>query len=124
MLISRILTLSGGSIKINGRPATAAILKEISKDLINIHGQHDNQKLLDPDNYYIYLDMIAENQNVLSDYYNEFKNFNAIRRELTAQETDEGEKQRRVDILQYQINELEQADITVGEIDNIKRKEL
>ncbi len=122
LLISRTLTLNGGSIKINGRPATAAVLKDISKNLINIHGQHDNQKLLDPDSYYIYLDMIAENQNVLNDYYNEFKHFNAIRRELTAQETDEGEKQRRLDILQYQINELEEADITIGEIDNIKRK--
>ena len=122
LLISRTLTLNGGSIKINGRPATAAVLKDISKNLINIHGQHDNQKLLDPDSYYIYLDMLAENNDLLNNYYNEFKHFNAIRRELNAQETDEGEKQRRLDILQYQINELEEADITIGEIDNIKRK--
>lgn len=122
LLITRAFTLSGGSIKINGRPATAGVLKDVSKNLINIHGQHDNQKLLNPDNYYIYLDMIAENQKQLKDYYDEFKHFNAVRRELNANETDEGEKLRRIEILEYQINELEQADITVGEADDIKRK--
>lgn len=122
LLITRVLTLGGGSIKINGRPTTATVLKEIAKNLINIHGQHDNQRLLDPDNYYIYLDLIAENQAERQEYYNEFKHFNSVRRELNAQETDEGEKLRRTEILQYQIKELEDADIFVGEIDEIKRK--
>ena len=122
LLISRAITLNGGTIKINGRPATATVLKEISKNLINIHGQHDNQKLLNPDNYYLYLDMLAENKNLLDEYYDEFKHFNLIRRELNETETDEGEKQRRIDVLQYQINELENADISVGEVDDIKRK--
>ncbi len=122
VLITRILTVSGGSIKINGRSATATVLKEISKNLINIHGQHDNQKLLNPDNYYIYLDMLAENEAQRKAYYDEFKHFNAVRRELNSQETDEGEKLRRTEILQYQIKELEDADISVGEIDEIKRK--
>ena len=122
LLVTRTLTLSGGTIKVNGRPATASILKEIAKNLINIHGQHDNQKLLDPDNYYLYLDMLAENGDELTDYYNEFKHFNAVRRELNSQETDEGEKQRRMDILQYQIKELEDADVSLGEVDEIKRK--
>ena len=122
LLVARTLTLSGGTIKINGRPATASILKELSKNLINIHGQHDNQRLLNPDNYYCYLDLLAENQKELTEYYNEFKYFNDVRRELNSQETDEGEKQRRIEILQYQIKELEDAEITVGEIDEIRRK--
>ncbi len=122
LLITRVLTLGGGSIKINGRPATATVLKEVSKNLINIHGQHDNQKLLNPDNYYLYLDMLAENQDVLNEYYGEFKHFNSVRRELNSQETDEGEKLRRKEILEYQIKELSDADITVGEFDEIKRK--
>lgn len=122
LLVARTLTLSGGTIKINGRPATASILKELSKNLINIHGQHDNQRLLNPDNYYCYLDLLAENQKELTEYYNEFKHFNDVRRELNSQETDEGEKQRRIDILQYQIKELEDAEIAVGEIDEIRRK--
>ncbi len=122
LLITRILTLNGGSIKINGKSATASVLKEVVKNLINIHGQHDNQKLLDPDNYYIYLDMLAENNDLLDDYYAEFKHFNAVRRELNAQETDEGEKLRRTEILQYQIKELEDADIKLGEVEDIKKK--
>lgn len=122
VLITRVLTRGGGSIKINGRPATSTVLKEVSKNLINIHGQHDNQKLLNPDNYYVYLDMIAENGDIKQQYYNEFKHFNAVRRELNAQETDEGEKLRRIEILQYQIKELEEADITLGELDDIKHK--
>lgn len=122
VFITRTLTLSGGSIKINGRPATATVLKEVSKNLINIHGQHDNQRLLDPDNYYVYLDMIAENDGIQQEYYDEFKHFNTVHRELNAQETDEGEKLRRTEILKYQIKELEEADITVGEFEDIKRK--
>lgn len=122
LLITRTLTLNGGTIKINGRPATATILKEIAKNLINIHGQHDNQKLLNPDNYYLYLDMLAGNYDKINEYYDEFKHFNKIRRELNLQEIDESEKQRRTDILNYQIKELEDADITVGEIAEIKRK--
>ncbi len=122
LLITRVFTQSGGTIKINGRSATSSILKECSKNLINIHGQHDNQKLLDPNNYYMYLDMLAENKELLDKYYNEFKHFNNVRRELNSQETDEGQKQRRIDILQYQIKELEDADINVGELEELKRK--
>ncbi len=122
LLIARVLTQSGGSIKINGAAATSAVLKEISKNLINIHGQHDNQNLLNPDNYYVYLDMMAENQSERIQYYNEFKHFNSVRRELNSQETDESEKLRRIEILKYQIDELEQAGITVGEVEQIKRQ--
>ncbi len=122
LLITRILTQSGGAIKINGAAATATVLKEISKNLINIHGQHDNQKLLNPDNYYIYLDMLAENESERNQYYDEFKHFNSVRRELNAQETDEGEKLRRTEILKYQIDELEKAEIEIGEVEQIKRQ--
>lgn len=122
LLITRILTLNGGLVKINGRTATVGVLKQVSKDLINIHGQHDNQKLLDPDNYYLYLDMLAENSNLLESYYNEFKHFNAVRRELNENEIDEDEKLRRTEMLQFQINELESACVTVGEYNSIKRK--
>ncbi len=122
LLITRIMTQNGSSVKINGASSSAAVLKEISKNLINIHGQHDNQKLLNPDNYYLYLDMLAENGKELDEYYSEFKHFNAVRRELGSQETDEGEKLRRIEILKYQIDELEQAGITVGEVEQIKHQ--
>ena len=122
LLLMRSFTPTGGTIRINGRPATATVLREIAKNLINIHGQHDNQNLLSPDKYFMYIDKLAENQKELSDYYNEFKHFNEVRRQLNSQEIDESEKQRRIDILQYQIKELEDANVVIGELEELRRK--
>ena len=123
IVISRKLSISGkGYIKINNIPFTAGVLKEISKNLINIHGQHDNQALLDPDKHLMFIDAVAENNEILEEYYNEFKNLNSIRKELQSLETDEDEKQRKIDLLKYQINELESANIKIGEFENLKEK--
>lgn len=123
LLITRVLSLSGnGVIKINGRPATATILKSIGKSLVNIHGQHDNQGLMNPDNHYLYIDRIAENGNLLEAYYSEFKHLNAVRKELNATYTDEDEKRRRIELLNYQIAELEAANIKVGEVEELKKQ--
>lgn len=123
ILISRKLSLNGkGIIKINNIPITATILREIVKNLINIHGQHDNQDLLDPDKHLMFIDAVAENVKIKSEYYNEFKKLNSIRKELQNLETGEDEKQRKIDLLKYQINELESADIKIGEISDLKAK--
>ena len=123
LLITRILSLSGnGIIKINGRPATATILRTIGKSLVNIHGQHDNQGLMNPDNHYLYIDRIAENRSLLEEYYSEFKHLNAVRKELNAAYTDEDEKRRKIELLNYQIEELEAADIKLGEIEELKKQ--
>lgn len=123
LLIRRVLSLSGnGSIKINGKPATAGILRAVGRTLINIHGQHDNQGLLDPDTHYLYIDRLAENQKILDEYYREFKKLNAIRKELAAAETDEDEKRRMTELLQYQISELEAAQIKPGEVSELKEQ--
>ena len=103
-------------------PFTAGVLKEISKNLINIHGQHDNQALLDPDKHLMFIDAVAENNEILEEYYKEFKNLNSLRKELQSLETDEDEKQRKIDLLKYQINELESANIKIGEFENLKEK--
>ena len=79
VVISRKLSLNGkGLIKINGAPFTASALREISTYLINIHGQHDNQALLNSEHHFEFIDAIAENENELNNYYLEFKNLNAI----------------------------------------------
>lgn len=123
ILISRRLSLNGkGLIKINGIPFTASVLKELSSHLINIHGQHDNQALLNSEHHVEFIDAIAENDKELNDYLLEFKNLNAIRRSLQALETDEDAKQRKIDLLKYQINELKSADIKLGEIEQLKKK--
>jgi len=123
LLIERKLSLGGkGIIKINGKPFTAAVLKEISSGLINIHGQHDNQALLNVEKHCGFIDALAENEAEIEKYYKEFKNINRIRKELQAIETDEDEKQRKTELLKYQIKELSEADIKVGEIDALKEK--
>lgn len=123
IVISRKLSVCGkGFIKINNLPFTATVLKEISKNLINIHGQHDNQALLDPDKHLMFIDAVAENSALLEEYYKEFKNLNSLRKELQSFETDEDEKQRKIDLLKYQINELQSANIKIGEFEDLKEK--
>ena len=123
VLITRKLSLNGkGLIKINGKPNTASVLKEFAPFLINIHGQHDNQALLDPKRHCDFIDAVASNEDLIEEYYAEFRNLNSIRRELLSFETDEDEKQHKIDLLKYQINEIETADIKIGEIDNLKEK--
>lgn len=123
IVIRRRLSASGkGLIKLNDRPLTAAELKEIGKSLINIHGQHDSQALLDPESHIGYIDALACNGDILSEYYAEFRKLNAIRKELNSAETDEDEKRRETDLLKYQINELESADIKVGEYARLKKE--
>ncbi len=123
IIITRKLSLTGkGMIKINNIPVTATILKEIAKNLIDIHGQHDNQFLLDPNMHLSYIDAIAENKSLIDDYYGEFKELNKIRKELQSLEIDDDEKQRKIDLLKYQITELEKAEIKVGEYADLREK--
>lgn len=123
ILVARKLSTSGkGIIKINGKPLTAGLLREISSDLINIHGQHDSQALLNPDKHCGFIDAVAENEREISEYYAEFKNLNRIRKELLNLQTDEDEKQHKIDLLKYQIDELGKADIKAGEVAELKAK--
>lgn len=123
VIISRTLSSSGNVVKINGKPATVGILKDIGQLLVNIHGQHDNQSLLNPQNHCGYIDLLAENDEEITEYYEEFKKLNSIRKELISLETDEDEKLRKTELLKYQINELTEADIKIGEIEDLKEKQ-
>ena len=123
VLIVRKLSSTGkGLIKINGKPSTATVLKEIATFLINIHGQHDNQALLNPEKHCGFIDAVADNKAQMDAYYEEFRHLNSIRKELTSLETDEDEKQHKINLLEYQIDELEKADIHIGETEELKRK--
>ena len=123
LLIMRTINANGnGVIKINGVSATATVLKLIGKYLVNIHGQYDNQSLLNPDFHYLYVDKLAENDNVLNEYYEEFKHLNFIRKELNSANIDEDEKGRRKSLLEFQIDELINADIKVGEVSKLKEQ--
>lgn len=123
IVIRRRLSVSGkGIIKLNGIPVTATQLKDIGKNLINIHGQHDSQALLDSEKHIFYIDALADNTELINEYYQEFRYLNKVRKELEASQIDEEEKQRQTDLFKYQINELESADIKKGELAELKRK--
>lgn len=123
IVIRRRLSMAGkGLIKLNDRPVTATELKEIGKHLVNIHGQHDNQALLDPERHLDYIDAVADDDPIKGKYYAEFRELNKIRKELAATETDEDEKRRKVSLLKYQINELESAGIKPGEYEKLQKK--
>ena len=122
IITRRLSSTSKGFIKVNNVPVTASCLRDIAKNLINIHGQHDNQALLNPDMHLRFIDAVAENEDLIADYYVVFKELNSIRKELVSLQMDEDEKQRKIDILKYQINELESANLKVGEYAELKRK--
>ncbi len=122
-IFTRTLTTGGKSgCKINGIPVNTAVFKEIGSNLINIHGQHDNQLLLNSDNHINYLDAYANNKLLLDDYMESFENFKKTRKLLNKSIEFENEKADRIEILKYQIDEISKANINPGEIDELKTK--
>lgn len=116
LLLSREITAEGkSSCRINGMPATAAALRELCGGLININGQHDSVGLLNPAHHLGILDDYAQNRTVFQEYYALYRELVRVKRELDALITDEAEKQRKIDLLQYQVQEIEDAGLTAGE---------
>lgn len=123
LLIQRSINLEGkNTCRINGFPITVTMLKSIGKELVNIHGQHDSQTLLNSDNHFEFIDALAENDNLIADYKTAFNKMAKLKKELKAMNINEEEKAKRIDFLQFQINELELADIKIGEKDGLLAK--
>jgi len=120
LIISRVISSEGkNKCHINGRPVTVSVLRDIAGDLINIHGQHDSQSLLDSEKHIRFIDAYAQNSDILDQYRAAYRNYCTIRRELSRLKMDEQEKQRRTELLEYQIKELEEAGIVPGERDRL-----
>ena len=116
LMLSREITAEGkSSCRINGMPATAAVLRELCGGLININDQHDSVGLLNPAHHEGILDAYAQNRAEYQDYYAVYRELVKVKRELDAQITDESEKQRRIDLLSYQVQEIDDAALTAGE---------
>ena len=116
LMLSREITAEGkSSCRINGMPTTAAVLRELCGGLININGQHDSVGLLNPARHLGILDDYAQNGVQFQEYYALYRELVRIKRELDAMITDEAEKQRRIDLLSYQVQEIENAALTAGE---------
>ena len=116
LLLSREITAEGkSSCRINGMPATAAVLRDLCGGLININGQHDSVGLLNPAHHEEILDAYAQNGTVYQDYYAVYRELVGVKKALDAMITDENEKQRRIELLRYQVQEIDDADLKVGE---------
>lgn len=123
LCIGRVITESKSTVKINGINTTASILREIAPMLVNIHGQHDSQALLDPDKHYIYIDLLAANDELLTSYSAAFAQMMSTRRRLKQLTAAAEQNAHDLEILQYQVNELESANIEVGEIERLKSRQ-
>lgn len=123
LLLSRKISAGGKSVcRVNGLPVTVGILKDIGTHLVNIHGQHDSQALLNPDFHYKFVDAYADCDELLAEYKDSFKSFLNIRRQLKSLTSDADERDKKSEILDYQIKELRDADIKVGEWEKLKHR--
>ncbi|MBQ9902211.1 MAG: DNA repair protein RecN [Clostridia bacterium] len=123
LLLRREIRSDGkNTVRINDRPASISDLRAMGRLLINIHGQHENQALMSVDRHMKYLDSFGGYGEKLNEYSGIYKAYASAAHELSRMRTDDAEKARRADILRFQINELEQADLSVGETDSLKKR--
>ena len=116
LMISREIFLDGKSVaRIDGRPVTASLLKEIGKLLVNIHGQNDTQFLMLPEKHFEFVDMYGKCYRELEDYRQIYGEISSVREEIKRLSADNEEKERKTDLLSYQINEIEAASLKIGE---------
>ncbi|MBQ7038865.1 MAG: DNA repair protein RecN [Clostridia bacterium] len=123
LLIGRTISAEGkGSCSVNGRPATAALLREIGKVLVDLHGQHENQALFSVDSHLAYLDRFGELTEQRERYAAAYREWRQIVAELDRVDLDESEKARKLDILSFQIDEIEAANLNAGEEEELIAK--
>lgn len=116
LLLYREVAAEGKSLcRVNGQPATAGILRELCAGLVNIHGQHDNQSLMDPARHLALLDDFSGNIALLANYQLLYQELSAVREEMGRLNMDEAEKARRTDLLRYELEEIETAHLRQGE---------
>ena len=121
VLISREIGAKN-SCKINGRPATMQILREIASELIDVHGQKDNHRLLDPQYHIEYIDDFGELTELRESYRGVYRQMQEIRKKLRAMQQSDREKEQRIALLQYQVNEIETANLQPGEDEELSQR--
>ena len=126
LLINRVITADGRSTcRINGQPVTVSMLRQVGNELISICGQHDSQKLLQSENHIVYIDSLGGTSELLEDYRTVYTKACEIKKELDSLKRNDSDNRQRLDFLKYQIDELERADIQIGEKEKLngeKRK--
>lgn len=121
LLVQRDIRQGGrSSCKLNGAPATVSMLKQVGPRLVTIHGQHESYELLSPEVHMVYLDSFAGLESLLAEYQAAYHTLRETQRKLEALQTDEGEKARLSDLLHYQIDEIQSANVRVGEREELE----
>lgn len=122
-VIQRDIFLDGKNVcRVNGTLVSVAVLRKLGIQLINIHGQHDSASLFDEENHLIFLDDFSSNQPLREAYRTKYEAVTALRREIQRMTMDESEKLRRMETLQYQIAEIEKADLKPGEDETLEER--
>lgn len=121
LLLYREISAEGKSVcRINGMPATAAAVRDICADLINIHGQHDNQSLLDPAKHLGILDAFAKNEKQHENYYAVYRELVKIKREIKTLSMNEEDKEKRTEFLTFQLDAIDKAQLKDGEEEQLE----
>ena len=123
LLLQREILPDGKNLcRVNGRPVTVAQLKALGRQLLNIHGQHDGQQLLDEGCHLEYLDRFGGTEQALGAYRTAWEALTALDRKMASLQMDEAEKARRVDTLTFQLSELERAELSPGEEEELEER--
>lgn len=125
LLLTRVISQDKNTCRVNGAPASVAVLRALSSSLVSIHGQQDNRELLDSKTHRAYIDKIAADTELLEEYGELYSHLCSLKDEIASLTMDESEKVRRTELLEYQINELKSAGLRTGERDElISRRDL
>ncbi len=123
VILQREMNVNGkNTCRINSRPATVTALKELSAYLVNIHGQSDNAELMSPSLHLHYIDALCDNSALLKEYREVYYEYINIKEELENVQDDEASRLAQIDLLTYQIDELEAAEIAIGELDTLNEE--
>ena len=123
LLLYREINAEGkGSCRVNGMPATAAVVRDISAGLLSIHGQHDSQSLTNPALHLGLLDQYAQNRDLFADYYRRYRELVTVKRQLDALNASEADKQRKIEALTVEIDAIDAAALQPGEEKNLQER--
>ena len=122
-MVTRKISSDGKNVcKINGVTVTVSLLKKLGQALINVHGQLDNHNLLNEELHYTYIDSFAENSDIKDSYIDSYDEYCKCKKHYDSFIVNESEKARKIDLLTYQINEIEEADLRIGEWEELENR--
>lgn len=120
LIVSRVINADGRNVcKVNQSPVTVSMLKQLGRELISIHGQHDSQNLLNPECHYKFLDSLGGLQPLYAEYLEKYTAYSDLYRRFKSMCDNEDEREKRIEFLKFEIQEIEDADIKIGEYDEL-----